>query len=313
MSDQQRPDSLGCYGNNQAITPNIDSLAEGGIRFESAYTPCPLCAPARYSLLTGRYPHIHGVITNASGLRQREQSIAHHLNRGGYRTAAIGKMHLTPWYDNFGFDGRIIAESKFMQNCPDDYGMFLKANGFSREGTFDRMDPVYKANCTAMTSPLAQEMYIDSFIGMSICEYLKNADQGQPFFLMGSFTSPHHPYDPPEPYDTIFDDYNLSSVNFYEGEIEVKPRESYDRFNSKKIWSIKTDQLNGEQIQKIRSNYYGLNTLVDDWIGRIIAVLKEQDLYENTVIIYTSDHGDLLEDLRDLYASWNFSEPGINR
>ena len=96
MTDQMRPDSLGCYGAAEAMTPNIDSLAQNGVRFDNFYVQNPLCCPSRYSFLTGRYPHCHGVVSNWYVPRPGETSFAHQLNRAGYGTAAIGKMHSRP-------------------------------------------------------------------------------------------------------------------------------------------------------------------------------------------------------------------------
>ena len=126
FTDQQRPDSLGCYGNEVAMTPNLDKLADEGVLFENCYGQNPLCVPSRHSILTGRYPHSHRARLNWYKRGEEEKSFAHRLGRVGYNTATCGKMHLTPWYENFGFDGRIIAEAKFHKTCPDDYQKFLK-------------------------------------------------------------------------------------------------------------------------------------------------------------------------------------------
>ena len=297
MTDQQRPDSLGCYGSDIAITPNLDKLAEEGVIFDNCYVQNPLCCPARYSILTGRYPHSHRVRANWYGIREGERSFAHQLNEVGYNTAAIGKMHFTPWYDNFGFDGRIIAEAKFHTNCPDDYERFLNKHGTSRSELYDMASSEYRNNCTAIKSKVPQELHIDTFVGLSICEYLRNVRE--PFCAFASFLSPHNPYDPPEPYDGLFEDVEFPPRNMSEGEVNRKPREAYDYINSRpeiKKWPNRTDELTDKQIHKMKSYYYSTNTLVDDWIGRILEALKEEGLYNNTIIVYTSDHGDLLGD-----------------
>ncbi len=118
MIDQQRPDSMGCYGNAAAQTPNLDALAAQGVVFDNCYVQNPLSCPSRYSYLTGRYPRCHRVRANGFAPRAGETSFGHQLSRAGYHTATIGKMHLTPRQDNFGFHGRIIAEARFDQFCP---------------------------------------------------------------------------------------------------------------------------------------------------------------------------------------------------
>lgn len=294
MTDQQRPDSLGCYGSDIAITPNLDKLAEEGVVFDNCYVQNPLCCPSRYSMLTGKYPHSHGVISNWYEPNKNELSFGHQLKRAGYQTALIGKMHLTPWHDLFGFDGRIIAEAKFHQSCPDDYERFLNKHGTSRKELYDKTSEEYINNATAVPSKVPQELHIDSFVGLSICEYIKKTDG--PFCVFGSFLSPHNPYDPPAPYDELFVDKKFPERNMTKGEVVRKPKEAYDYINNRLDWTYKTDELTKEQLHKTKANYYALNTLVDDWVGKIIDTLKEQGLYDNTVIIYTSDHGDLLGD-----------------
>ncbi|NLC69504.1 MAG: sulfatase-like hydrolase/transferase [Clostridiaceae bacterium] len=294
MTDQQRPDSLGCYGNSVAKTPNIDKLAENGVLFENCYVQNPLCCPSRYSILTGKYPHSHGVISNWYAPRAGEQSFGHCLKRAGYNTALIGKMHFTPWHDCFGFDGRIIAEAKFHTDCPDDYERFLNSKGMTRRALYDTKSEEYTWNCTAVKSKVPQELHIDSFVGRSVCEYIRNVRE--PFCLFASFLSPHNPYDPPAPYDNLFPNTKFPPRNMLPGEVQRKPAEAYNYINNRLKWPFKTDEINDEQLYLMKSHYYGLCTYIDDWVGRIIEVLKEENLYDNTIIIYTSDHGDLLGD-----------------
>jgi arylsulfatase A-like enzyme len=146
----------------------------------------------------------------------------------------------------------------------------------------------------ALTSKVPQELHIDSFVGNSVCEYLRRAVE--PFCLVGSFNSPHEPYDPPAPYNTLYRDTEFAPRNMTEGEVARKPTEAYNYINRRLAWPFKTDELTHEQVHKMKSHYHATCTLVDDWVGRIVEVLREQGLYDNTVIIYTSDHGEMLGD-----------------
>ncbi len=308
LPDQQRPDSLGCYGSMFSQTPTLDWLSQTGVTFDNCYVQNPLCCPSRYSVCTGRYPHTHGVQANWYPLRQREESFAHQMGRAGYQTSAIGKMHFTPWNDNFGFDGRIIAEAKFDGNCPDDYAQFLKQRGYSRSELYNTSSDEYKRRLSSLTSILTQDLHIDSFIGQSICEYLKRVDG--PFFAFASFVSPHNPYDPPKPYDELFMDSPMPSRNMGKDEVERKPREAYDYINKRIQWGFKSDEITEEQRLDMYRSYYALNTLIDDWMRKIIDTLKEQGLYDDTIIIYSSDHGDLLGD-HGLYYKQCFYEQSV--
>ena len=296
MTDQQRPDTLGCYGNPVAITPNLDRLGAEGVIFDNMYVQNPLCVPSRYSMLTGRYPHCNRVRTNWHTVREGEESFGHQIGRAGYGTAIVGKMHLTPWHDNFGFDGRIIAEAKFDDKCDDDYQRFLKSKGRSRADMYDKSSETYISQATAVLSAIPQDEHIDTFVGRSTCEYLRNVDRDRPFCLVSSFLSPHNPYDPPEPYDQLFIDKDLPPRNMLPGEVDRKPREAYDYINKMLGWPYKTDELTDEQIHITKAYYYSLCTLVDDWVGRIVQTLKDEGLYEDTIIVFTSDHGDLMGD-----------------
>ena len=296
MTDQQRPDSIGIYGSDIAITPNIDALGRNGAVFDNMYVQSPLCVPSRYSMLTGRYPYAVGVRTNWDGHPEGEISFGEVLGRAGYRTAIAGKMHLTPWHDRFGFDGRIIAEAKFQTNVDDDYARYLRKHGYARTQMYDRQSKDYIDNATAVDSNIPQEHHIDTFVGLSACEYIKNADAAQPFCLVASFLSPHNPYDPPAPYNTLFDDVKMPARVMGSDEVQEKPREAYEYINRTLGWPYKTDELTDAQIEKTKRCYYALCTLVDDWVGQIVDALREKGVLDDTIIIYTSDHGDLLGD-----------------
>ncbi len=308
LPDQQRPDSLGCYGNTAARTPTLDAIADTGVVFDNCYVQNPLCCPSRYSLLTGRYPHCHGVRSNWYAPRPGEQSLGHQLGRAGYRTAAIGKMHFTPWHDNFGFDGRIIAEAKFHVDCPDDYARFLEQHGRSRATLYDEQSPDYIRRLTSLTSTLPRDLHIDSFVGRSICDYLERVDG--PFFAFASFLSPHNPYDPPEPYDRLFEHADLPPRNMTPGEVSRKPREAYDYINRRIRWPFKSDEITETQRLDMVRAYYGLNTLIDDWVSSILEALQRRGLHNDTILIYCSDHGDLLGD-HGLYYKQCFYEQSV--
>ncbi len=135
---------------------------------------------------------------------------------------------------------------------------------------------------------------MDSFIGRSACEYLKQAEG--PFCLFVSFTSPHNPYDPPVPYDGLYRNVSMPARNMGVNEIEQKPREAYDYINNRIKWGFRSDEITEEQRLDMWRCYYGLNTLVDDWVGAVMKTLDECGFADDTITIYASDHGDLLGD-----------------
>lgn len=295
MTDQQRLDSLGCYGSDFAKTPHIDALAEQSVVFDNCYVQNPFCCPSRHSMLTGRYPHCHGVRANWYRRKPDETSFGHQLSRGGYQTAIIGKMHLTPWYENFGFDGRIIADGKGFY-YEDDYAKFLKANGTSRADMYDKTDPVFTRTWGAQTFRLPQDLHIDTFVGRAACDYIQQTDG--PFCMIASFPGPHNPFDPPEPYDKIHADTEFPPRNMTPGEVDRKPREAYDYITKAAdgLGACYPDQLSDKDLQLMKANYHANVTQIDDWVGQLVATLKETGQYENTVIMLISDHGEMLGD-----------------
>jgi arylsulfatase len=301
--DQHRADFLGCYGSDFIETPHIDSLAHTGLRYDRAYSTHPLCVPARTALLTGMNAMRTGVLSNGYFIppNRAEQGIhtwPELLSGSGYHTAAIGKMHFYPWDDNMGFDYRRICEDKRWPLIQDDYSDYLEAQGYKKEHA--QNVPGYREGKGSMVSHLPAESNPDHWTGEEACDYIKsrqNADQ--PFALMVGFPGPHDPYDPDgesanlyQPSDMpkaigLSDDSNLPGM--YRNFIDSR----------KKDWcGIDYSSLNVDDIGSIRAYYAALVTGIDKAVGSIIKKLKEIGQYDNTIIVYTSDHGDLLGDHR---------------
>ncbi len=216
-TDQQRWDTLGCAGNGIVRTPHIDRLAAEGVYFARTYAQNPLCMPSRASLVSGRYPRAHGVMTNWVSLPGWEISIQHYLRDAGYMTAAVGKMHYKLLLSTgteadalqlppYGYDHLVLADGKYgiLSPLEDDYRRLLRERGWFETGHKYCKDPAVYEAFEAVASPLPPELYIDGFIGDAAVSFLRLAAR-EPFFLWASFCSPHHPFDPPAPYDTLYD------------------------------------------------------------------------------------------------------------
>jgi arylsulfatase A-like enzyme len=194
-TEQQRRDSLPCYGMDFVRSPHLETLARRGIVFDNCVSVCPVCQPARAAFMTGQYPSVLGVTDNFQWIRPGTPTIAERFRDAGFHTAAIGKMHFHPWDNPEGFAYRIIAEDKRHIFRPDHYTRFLEENGFRRE--HPAVVPGYADNLGAFESPLPEDCHIDSFIGREAVKWLDGLDAGTPFFGWVSFNSPHDPYDPP--------------------------------------------------------------------------------------------------------------------
>ncbi|MFW6189773.1 MAG: sulfatase-like hydrolase/transferase [Planctomycetota bacterium] len=320
-TDEHNARALGYAGDPVIRTPNIDRLAEEGTVFERAYTTRPLCTPARATVWTGQHPLTHGVRGNMytgrkdGGVRDGAFTFSKRLRRAGYETGLIGKRHLAFRNEaDIGLDHQELAESKFNFNPPgvkDDYRRWLEEQGHSNQEitTWERddLDEEYRRHYGAIRFPLEERYYVDSWVGRRAVQWLRRPRQ-RPFFLWVSFCSPHHPWDPPERYDEMYDPGDIPLPERRERELHDKPRRQleYLQHLGRGLPATTRDEemfveadLAYEKIpesiqRKMISRYYGTITLVDDRIGRILATLEEDGRLDDTVVIFTSDHGDHL-------------------
>ncbi len=293
-TDEQRFDCVGCYGNPVIRTPNMDRIAREGVRFERGYVQNPMCMPARMALMTGRYCSEHGVNINCVGLPQHEQdhTFMRYLAEAGYHTAAIGKMHMMPKWGPFGFAYLDLVEGKADAN--NQYVDDLEAkglNGLQHEAKGD------KGALGIYTSALPAEDTIDGFVGRRAERWLREWEGEAPFFLWVSFSNPHFPFDPPEPYDTMYDPAEVPGPVWREGEMATKPAQR--RLQQERGY----DRVSEADLRRMIAHYYGNVTLVDDQIGTILDVLERKGLLDETMVAFTSDHGDHLGDHRLMHKS----------
>jgi arylsulfatase len=297
-ADQHRGDFLGCAGHQVVRTPHLDALGATGAYFSHAYSPVPQCVPARYSWLTGQVPIRFGVRSNVGGGRLPSGAVPLSLAfaRAGYATAAIGKMHFTPWHDQHGFDTFIVSEEGRRWNDPhgpDQYQRYLQSVGW---GGYERAHGIGNNDVRTSPAPVPLEHYHTTWCARTMESWLRTHVQrwgpdGRPFFAWCSFTKPHSPYDPPEPYDRLYDPRTfpppLGDARDLEG---LSP--SYQESRNRHLFSA----LGPEQIQRARAFYAGNVTLIDEMVGALRHTLAELGIADRTVVCYTADHGDLLGD-----------------
>lgn len=293
--DQHRWDCLGCYGNPDVKTPYLDILASEGVRYEEHYTVFPVCTPSRYSMLSGQYVHQHTAWTNQSTLPHGVVTFPRLLKQNGYRTAAVGKMHFTPTYLDVGFDRMSLAEQNGDGRYEDDYHTWLKEKGLvdSLDLT-DQVDehrrkgsPDYYRHFGAFESDLPVEAHSTSWITQQAMDEINDWNSEGGNLLMVGYVKPHHPFDPPAPYSRMYDPAKLTLLEGYTTETPQVDYENYHGFFDSKT-------LTEEELRRVMALYYGTITQIDDGVGKLIAMLKEKGLYEDTMVIYTSDHGEYL-------------------
>ena len=312
-TDQQRYDTLGATGNRVVSTPNLDGLAERGVLFTHAYAQNPICIPCRACLHTGRYIHQHGVqymenaIDTTPPLPPWEETFMERLQEAGYVTGAVGKIHMMQpkGYHEMalvGGKGSRWTQSEGLPIGPGplhyvnptykgpNYRTWLEERhpGGYEEIYEQRRRPEYRENMTAIVNVLPEEEYVDSWIALQAVDFLKRRENSQPFFLWVGFCGPHGPFDPPRRYAEMYP-------------IEDMPLPK--TYRETRRFSLEDTTL----IRRCTAYYYAMITLIDDMIARIQESLDENGQAENTIVIFTSDHGDMLGDM-GMMGKGNFHE-----
>ena len=301
MTDEMRGDCLGAAGHPDVKTPFLDTLAAQGIRFSRAYSTCPSCIAARAALHTGLSQEHHGRVGYRDGVPwDYPVTMAGELAKAGYATACAGKMHVYPLRRSMGFhhidlhDGYLHAHRK--PNIPhhehqmvaDDYLYWLK----NEKGiACDITDTGLECN-SWVTRPWMYDEHLHptNWATGRALDFLRRRDRDQPFFLMLSYVRPHAPYDPPACYYDMYKNKALAPP--FSGDwddLERLRREG-------RVFCNTTGPLDPELIRQQQAGYYACITHVDHQIGRFLQGLMDEELYDNTVVVFTSDHGELLSD-----------------
>lgn len=289
LADELRHDCLGCAGNPDVRTPNIDALAKHGAHFTETIASFPRCRPSRWSLLTGQYASQHGAEDNRTPLPMDTAVFPQLLADAGYFTGCVGQMDFMPTYPDYGFSVMELAEQDSVGRTEDDYHKWLaKQNLVDQIDEWDQFDrdiapPEYWDTFGAMTSNLPVAAYSTTWIGNQAVRFLQHAHE--PFFLWTGFMKPHHPFDPPKPWDTLYnpDDLTLPpDWGLPVREEDVWKEGHFDPF-------VMTEP----KFRKVLAHYYGTITQLDHQIGRILATLNGRG-HTNNIIIFCSDHGDYM-------------------
>ncbi|HET7559610.1 MAG TPA: sulfatase-like hydrolase/transferase [Limnochordia bacterium] len=302
-ADQMRADCLSAAGHPVVRTPHLDALAARGVHFEHAITPYPVCVPARLSILSGQYPHTHGVMDNRGMIPMAQANIARTLRDAGYRTAALGKMHFWPPYAQVGFETMQLAEQDGQGFKIDDYhSVYLAERGLIDQWDYWDQHKPYRAQAPAeywqtfgaRASELGEEHYHTGWIADRSIDYV-NRDDARPFFIWTSFIKPHHPFDPPAPWDALYDPAVIPPAA-PQTEALAKPLLTNGAQRDPRKGYFDMSDLTPEQYRRVAAHYYGSISHIDHHVGRIVQALAARGELERTLIIFTSDHGDYMGD-----------------
>ncbi len=303
MTDQQALHAVSAYGAQHCRTPAIDDLAADGVRFDRAYTPTALCAPARTSVLTGLLPHNHNVRYNTDTAGFHGERAGHpfavfpdHLAERGYRLGWSGKWHagLAELPRDIGFEGFSLPRYGDFWNCAE-YDEFLAAQGIAKPPRVHEFaarpefsDPNNKAVSGYFDGPAAaapSRMVADRAIEL-LGRY---AGEGGPFFLTCNFWEPHAPYLPAVEFKDLYDPAAIEPWASFEDDLEDRPMGH--RVQRRSISPLATAAPWEEWAQAI-ARYWAAATMVDAEIGRLIAALRATGRYDDTLIVFATDHGE---------------------
>jgi arylsulfatase A-like enzyme len=330
-TDQMRADHMGCAGNPVIRTPNLDALAAGGVHLPRAYVNCPLCMPSRATLFTGQTPRGHGVRTNGIPLTRNTPTMPGALSQAGYRTASIGKIHLTNYHVNA--DARETArtpehfpelvefwQSGAISKIPTPYfGLqyvdITLGHGMHVHGDYalwlqrqhpqqwkrlmeekPQPSPLGAEHCGRAV--LDEQYHHSTYVADQTIAYLKQHRGDRPFFLMSSFPDPHHPYWTPSPWDRMYSPEDVVPPVSPDGEFDTLPpffREIYERRLQLSGRGNPT-KMSLAHRREILAYTYGMVSLTDKHVGRVLDALNASGLAKNTVVLFMSDHGDMMGD-----------------
>ena len=326
-SDQQHWNTLGCL-NREIRTPYLDRMAEQGVLFTRAYCCNPTCTPTRASIITGRYPSQHGAWSLGTKLPEDEHTVGEDFSQAGYRTALVGKAHFQPLRgtEEFpslesypimqdldfwrGFDGPFYGfeHVELARNHTDEahvgqhYALWMEEKGCANWRDYFRT-PTGNNDDQKRTWLIPEEYHYDTWIADRSCGLMENyARDGDPFFLWASFFDPHPKYLVPEPWDRMYDPETLTVPSVVEGEHETNPPHfqlTQERRPDFSPWRESGQGLHGfhshlhdrKELARNIAIYYAMVSLMDKYIGQILDKLDELGLAEDTLVVFTTDHG----------------------
>ncbi len=285
FTDQQRFDTISALGNNEIKTPNLDKLAGMGTCFTRAYTNCPVCVAARYTMHTGLMPHHSGCYDNGSSVHNT--SFMEVLLKNGYQTHGVGKMHFTLKDQLWGYEARDTSEEC---GAKDDYKHFIDENGFLHisEPLGFRSEMYY----IPQVSQMSMKTHNSYWVADRSIDFLKKRDTNRPFFLMTSFIKPHPPFETPAPWNKLYRTVDMSLAKCPDGNDDVITY--WNKFQNRYKYRDKGTDIN--LYRTMKAAYYAAISFVDYNIGRLLSYMNEEGLLDDTYIIFTSDHGEMLGD-----------------
>lgn len=307
MADQLCAPALPFHGNAVVKAPHLEALAQRSAVFDNFYCNFPLCAPARFSLLAGQYPTRIGAFDNACEFQAATPTLPYYLAREGYKTILAGKMHFVGPDQKHGFEERLTTDI-----YPADFGWVADWE----EGEFSFYSPGHNLSTVDESGPCFRSLQLDydeeveAKSVQRLYDLAREGEAEQPFFLCVSFTHPHPPFHIPPEYLARYDpaDINLPHV-------ADMPMGERDKLSQWIQYSHGLDKggATDEQVRRARHAYYAMVSYVDDKVGNLLATLERAGFADNTIVVFTTDHGDMLGErgmwFKRVFFDWSAKVP----
>jgi len=291
MADQLTALALGCYNNADVKSPHIDRLAAEGVVFDAAYSSSPLCTPARYAFMTGQNISACGGYDNAAYMPATMPTFAHYLRLMGYRSCLSGKMHFVGPDQLHGFEDRVTTDI-----YPADFGWIPDWESADEriDLWYHNMSSVKQAGVAAITNQFAYDDEVGAQAMRVLYDHARSEDE-RPLCLVASFIHPHDPYATRQKYWDLYEDVDIAPP-------AVPRPANQDPHNARleKVIALDEVDIDEQDIINARRAYYGNVSYVDEWVGRLRATLDDCGMADNTTILFTADHGDMLGE----YGLW---------
>ncbi len=296
QDDQHHARLMSCAGDPDIRTPHIDRIAASGVRFTHAYCPSAICQASRIAMFTGQSCHTTGDYENSGLIADGVYSLVAHLRDAGYQTATLGKMHFVPQWPAHGFE--IVRKCDFSDcvESPEENEYYMHVREAGMEAYYDlRGEALRWGDLGALPSRLPLELSQEYWLADITTEFLEKRDPARPFFCHMSFSRPHNPWLPSAPFHDMYDPDALTLPRTCPEEWRNKPFRDRDRWHDDSlIFSYR--KMTEPVLRRALALYYGLISQIDSQIGRVLDRLESLRLAENTIVIFTSDHGDFAGD-----------------
>jgi len=299
MADQLTPFALPFHAKRAALAPSLSSLAEGGTTFESFYCNSPICGPARAALMTGQLCSTIGAWDNASELSSTRPTIAHYLRARGYRTCLSGKMHFVGADQLHGFEERLTTDI-----CPASFAWTQNwDHPYFRAPYHHNMENVAKAGIAERSLQQDYDYDVSYFASRWLYDHARR-DRERPFFLCASFTHPHDPYVTPRKFWDLYEEDGIPMPNMWFDGDEMPAGHDQRHYEHCDRGEFGVTERN---VRAARRAYFGSVSYLDERVGEILSALRATGMLDDTIVVFTSDHGDMLGE-RGLWYKMTFYE-----